>query len=212
MATFEEALTALGKLDSGSELVDAVRGRVSKVNGEAAGLRTRLHKLCAVVGVESDAEDLDAQLEGFKKKISGLKTGGEFDELSKKIASLEKERDDERSEKRSLKVDQLLSEKLIGLKVHNEFIPIVKDAITKNIVFDDKGEPQYKKGVDSITIDDALKSVVSHRFIKTEQNPGSGGSPQSGGNAQKIMKRNDFDKLESRQRAEFMAAGGTLEV
>ena len=210
--TLAEALAKLNALEGGADLAAAFQGEISTLRQEAATYRTRAKTasdraevLAKHAGVDLNVEDLGSALEAVSKERP---QPGTYKALEAQVAALTKTVDSERTAKaqevarrRELlgrqsalealgKANALSPEELVGL-------------ISSSIVVGEDDKAQWKNQDGTFTtVDDGVKAWVSSptrtHFLKSNQNPGPGGSgnPQGLKPGQKLSDLSPITKLE----------------
>lgn len=221
--TLEEIIKAVEGLDDGAEFVAGLQvlsGEIKKKNNEAQNLRTRLKtaedsiaavngkfsKVSAFIGLEDEAEDLEAALEALKTK---QKTPGKGDsspeiaELTSKLAQLTRDM-------KKISDDKSLFEKTAGEEKAKRHT-VIRDLALRNALEAGKAvKPKniakmlvnnVKIGDDDsliftqddgteVTVDEGVKSFLTENpeFVVNGQNPGGGGGGAGG-------KQPDFNNM-----------------
>lgn len=199
MKTFDDVITALAAMENGQELVDAAKARVSKVNDEAKGLRTRLHtaetklnKFFELSGVSPET-DVDAI------ELKTVKTGDntELVKLQKTVEKLLAENAQAKGELQRKVTSDKIREKLTASKVLPDWLNPIHDVLSTKVKLVD-GKLMYSSDDGDVDFDEGVAAYIKNNpaIIANEQRPGSGSSSSSGATATgKTMKRSEFESL-----------------
>lgn len=202
MATYTEALEALGKIDGGEALIEAVRGEVSQKNREAQNLRERAKGLESKVRTLAGAEESEAIDAVLGKLEHGLKAGASSSD--DRIKRLETSLDETR--KALAGAESKRRETLVHSKV--------KDALAKGnaarpedllhlvagkVKVGDDGETLSFLGDtgEAVDLEVGIGSWLKARpeFVRSPQQPGPGGSgTKNGPQAAKTITRAEYDR------------------
>jgi hypothetical protein len=196
MPNFSDALKALEAVEGGSELVEAVRGEVSKLRKEAGTYRTRAKTLADHIGVDLATDDLEGSLAELKAKpTKGGKTDSELDARLKRL-------EDELNAEREKSTKAETSARTTKAQA------VIKDALAKQkalrpddlvelhmgrVKYREDGSPYFTDahGAER-SVDEHVQSWLKDRpeLVVSSQSPGPGGA----GNT-KPMNPNDLSKL-----------------
>lgn len=236
--TLEEITKALEGLEDGTEFIAGLKTlseEIGKKNREAQGLRTRLKtaedsigtvngkfsKVAAFIGLEDEAEDLEAALEALKEKQ--IAAGGKGSKSAPEIAELTSQLNQLKRDMKKISDDKVGFEKAAGeekakrhtvlrdLALRNalEAGKAVKpQRLTKMLVnnvkiMDDDSLIFVNDDGSEVTIDEGVKSFLTENpeFVVNPQNPGAGGG---GGNGKQPdfnnMSQADYVKWRSEQK------------
>lgn len=200
--TFEETMSVLAALEDGQEHMDAVKARVTKVNQEAAGLRTRLHtaetKLNKVFELTGLTQEDDETVIEQKLKAGKPTNPDESTALKKRIEQLEKDKMEAIQKNQKSEITSKLLDALAKNSVLDNWKNVTKDVLalrvkhnaTGQIVYvgDDGSEIDFEEGVTGY-----IKSNPA--LVANTQSTGGGAKPPSGGTQTKTIKQSDLDKL-----------------
>lgn len=183
MATYAEALEALGKIEGGADLTEAVKSEFAKKNSEAAGLRKRLkpleERVRKIAGVE-ESDDLEEALATIETASKAGAKGGKPDDrvatLEKTVADLKKSNEIEKAKATAAIVGNDLKSALVDAKGKrpDDLMKLLLDRVK---VEGDKRTFLQEDGTE-VDIKTGVKAWATTRpeFFESEQQPGPGGS------------------------------------
>lgn len=207
MASYAEALEALGKTEGGADLVEAVKGEVKKKNDEASGLRKRLkpleERVRKIAGAE-ESDELDEVLERVETAAKAGSKGGKPDEryttLERTVADLKKELALKEAKATAAIVGGKVKDALAKHKGKrpNDLLKLVLDRVK---VEGDKHTFLADDGTET-DLDAGVKSWLEARpeFRESEQQPGPGGSGtrnQKPLEGTKTITRSDYNQAQA---------------
>jgi hypothetical protein len=241
MPLSQAQLDAISKIDGGTAILDQIEADITETKSvldkkittltrenverkrTIQELKTSLHS----AELDPDkpiAEQLAALQERMKADASkGMKPEGEVAILMKRLEKLEKDYQQEKSEKEQLKVQNHRE------KASAHFAPklpdifgkasslILKNALVDGIItVDENGMPCVKNSDgEFLKDDDAINELrrIHSDLVITKQKPGSGDLPNSGGKGRgdtKTATRTEFEALTYEQKVKFGAEGGKI--
>jgi translation initiation factor 2 alpha subunit (eIF-2alpha) len=175
MPNFSDALKALEAVEGGSELVEAVRGEVSKIRKEAGAYRTRAKVLADHIGVDPSAEELDARLKRLEDELNAEREKSTKAETNARTTKAQAVIKDALAKQKALRPDDLVELHMGRVKYREDGSPYFTDA----------------HGAER-SVEEHVQSWLKDRpeLVVSSQSPGPGGA----GNT-KPMNPNDLSKL-----------------
>ena len=196
----KEVYEKLEKLEGGAELITAIKGEVSKLNGEAKANRENGDKSAAKVkailenlGLEDGADVLEKAKE-VKSTLDTFRQGNkapsevakQITDLTKQVANVTKQltemtktAETEKTKRyEAMKQSALVGELTKGkAAAPQEMAELIKG----NLFVNEKEELMYKNGEDTMSVADGVKSWLDANkwAVKVEGNAG-GGAPAGG--------------------------------
>lgn len=186
--TIADVLAKLEGLDGGAEMVEAIKAETARLNGEAKKHRE------AKESAEAEVQKLNSERDEWQKKYDAVQKstqsgGTEVETLKAEMKKLKEQY--EASEKKRMEAEQqritadITSQTISALTKQNavspeEFAKLLTGAIT---VAED-GSYQYTRTDGTVgSITDCVTDWLKDKpwAVKNTQNPGSGGSDNSGG-------------------------------
>jgi len=227
---FAEAMAAVRAGNATEDHISAVEKHYNDASSAANGHKSRAETLAQKAAKAEKYErslsaqgfdlagDLDSQFSTFKTKAAPSQN----DEMSRQLASVTAELKEIREEKKRT-ADELAQE-----TAKNHFGQTFNDSkfiggdmflsalmLQGKIGVDEKRKPFVKIGDEFLPGDEANieKLIEAHPSIKkaraNQQSAGGGSSGASGGTKNK-MDESSFNKLGAKEKAAFMAGGGTI--
>jgi hypothetical protein len=230
--TVEELLAALEQQEGGAEMIGVVKflaGEITKKNNEAKNLRTRLKateenvtavngkfsKVAEFLGLEEDAEDVEAALEALKAKQSEKKPGGDpgnpqtsqelaqltsqLNQLQRDLKKISTEKEtfaqtaaQEKAKRMELLRDSALKTALAnGKAIKPDLLAKILQSNIKTLDDGSEGFVFVADDGNEVTIDEGVKSFLDTNpdFVTNGSRPGAG----SGGGG--VTKEPDFDNM-----------------
>ena len=203
---------------------------VNKRNDENKGLRPFKKAFVEELGFDPDEGDLSDFVSDLKSKIkngeNGKKAQGDLAELTSKFSKLEgsfnklqgdfKKKDQEaadyksRSERATIisRLSKDLEDRIYG--ADEQIKVLIADG---KVGLNSEGKPVFKDGDDEIEYQKGLDAFLESRkdIAKNTQKPGSGSGGGNGkGKGEKSMSKAEFDAMPYKERAAYMADGGTV--
>jgi hypothetical protein len=199
---YAQALESIGKLDNGSELIDAIKIEINDKGKENKSLRERLKSFgdkssesvnnifTALEAMNIDLSgDVKEQLTAIGKKAGGVDASNkQITDLQKAVSNLQKTLADEKTAKEKLTIDNKRKtiesglSSAFGQKVLNPSVALKYHIINNDFDIDEHGKIVYKsKGGEVVqladgNIDQYLKDYPE--AAKNTQTGGAGSSPQ----------------------------------
>jgi hypothetical protein len=204
---YANALEAISKLDTGAELLDAIKAEVNDKGKENKSLRDRLKAFgdksadsvssvfTALEAMDIDlTEDIPAQLAALEKK-AGSKVTGDYEKqiktLQKAVEGLQKTLTDEQAAKEKLTADNKRRTIESGLsnvfsqKVLNPTVALKYHIGAGDFDLDESGKIVYKnKAGQNVTLTEGNLEAYLKDYpeaAKNVQNPGANSSPKDKG-------------------------------